>query len=568
MFKSIVIFFILLYFPYSYSEAPKDIQTNQRAWFDGLDVTGVNNYVSNPGAVSLTSWKDKSPQAYTAGAATSFTTGFYTYPTYSPGNGVYFDGAYNILQVTGGIYPSGTTTNNDIFVVATTNAIVQSFLFVQGPINNNSNRISAHIPWVDSTLYWDQNVGTGRLSVAWGSTLSRRYLWRFKATATTRAILRNNVSWATGAASGNYTNAAGHHFYIGGGENTSSNNHIGTISEMIMYNRTLTVAENRILLNYLNRKWVLPDGIGAESRYSSTTYPWWIGGIGRESDGNATPGSSYGLSIANNTFLNANGKYLLFGLPSQNPATGLVTLDIPTTMNSRANRIWYLERTGSATGTVNMSFDLTAMGISGTSIYNTCHLLYRSGTTGTFTILNSIQYSGATSVSFNGITAPTTGYYTIGFVGSFLNITKVDQVLSDPINLTTNPKRIPLAEIAYTLTVSNQGPYRPDSATITIDDSFNNNLNLYVGNYSGTGAPFLFIEGTPASGLTFPFVSLASTTDSVDFLNAANTLITPVPDVNGYDPLVRKIRFKPSGVFNIPSGSNPNLQLKFKMQVK
>ncbi len=567
MFRFIILFFIFSFFNI-YGEAPKDLPTNQRAWFDGLDVTGVNNYVSNPGAGVLASWKDKSPQSYTAGAATSFTAGFYTSPTYSPGNGVYFDGVYNILQVTGGIYPTGTTTNNDIFVVATTNSIVQSFLFLQGPINNNANRISAHIPWVDSTLYWDQNVGTGRLSVAWGSTLSRRYLWRFRATSTTRAVLRNNVSWATGAATGNYTYTAGDHFYIGGGENTSSNNHIGTISEMIAYNRTLTVAETRILLNYLNRKWVLPDGIGTESRYASTTYPWWIGGIGREADGNAETGTSYGLSVANNTFLNANGKYLLFGLPDANPVTGLVTTDIPTTMNSRANRIWRFERTGSATGTVNISFDLTAMGITGTSIYNTCHLLYRSGTTGTFTILNSIAYNGTTTVTFNGITAPATGYYTLGFVGSFLNIVKLDQVISDPVNITTNPKRIPLAEIAYTLTVSNQGPYRPDSATIIIDDSFNNNLDLYVGNYSGTGAPFLFIEGTPGSGVTFPFTSLASTTDSVDFFNAANTLITPVPDVNGYDPLVRKIRFKPSGNFNIPSGTSPNFQLKFKMRLK
>ena len=59
----------------------------------------------------------------------------------------------------------------------------------------------------------------------------------------------------------------------------------------------------------------------------------------------------------------------------------------------------------------------------------------------------------------------------------------------------------------------------------------------------------LFQDGSPASGLTYTYTSLASTTDDVDFSNDGGTTWTyvPVPNGSGVDPAVTHIRIRPKG---------------------
>ena len=271
-----------------YADAPHDITASQKIWLDGLDVTGTDIGAGGPttptSGATVASWKDKSANGFVAGAATSFTAGYYTSPTYSSaGQGVSFDGVWNVLEVPSGLYGVGTTvTSSDIYVVASTTSVKNSFLLLSGPTYNTGNRISAHIPWSDGTLYWDQPCCTsnsGRLTASWSGTSS-----------------------ATGTA-GSYTQNSDNQFYVGGGENQSGNNFNGIISEMIIYSTALNTAQHRILLSYLQAKYQTPGGLGADSRYTNTTYRYEVGGIGIESTGSQTIGTSAGLTIGAGTFL-------------------------------------------------------------------------------------------------------------------------------------------------------------------------------------------------------------------------------------------------------------------------
>ena len=561
------------------ADAPHDITASQKIWLDGLDITGTDTGAGGPTApisgATVASWKDKSANGFVAGSATNFTAGYYTSPTYSSaGQGVSFDGVWNVLEVPSGLYGVGTTvTASDIYVVASTTTVKNSFLLLSGPTYNTGNRISAHIPWSDGTIYWDQPCCTsngGRLTASWSGTSSATntpYVWNFQAiSGSTQYIYRNGTTLATGTA-GSYTQNSDNQFYVGGGENTSGNNFNGVISEMIIYSTALNTAQHRILLSYLQAKYQTPGGLGTDSRYTNTAYRYEVGGIGIESDGSQTTGTSAGLTIGASTFLASAGTYLIAGLPSLTPATGTTTANLPANVTSRAARVWYMQKTGGTTGSATLGFNPAQMGLSPVA-GQTWDLLYTSSATGTYSVLQSATYSSGNIAFTVPAASLTTGYYTIGYpVTVNLTMAKNSSIVNDPVNGTSNPKAIPGAVVMYQIVLTNnQGS--PDSGTVAITDPLPANVILYVGNLSG-GAPYIFTDGTPSSGLSMTWVSLASTTDSIQFFNAAGTQITPVPDANGFDANVRSIKLLMNGQFNAKTGATaPNCNIQFQVKIQ
>jgi fimbrial isopeptide formation D2 family protein len=163
-------------------------------------------------------------------------------------------------------------------------------------------------------------------------------------------------------------------------------------------------------------------------------------------------------------------------------------------------------------------------------------------TAGTYTnavraVFGSASTSTA-SASFNVVTpAP-------------LTIVKSSQASTDPFNGGSNPKLIPGATVAYTLTITNPNGFAATADSIVIVDPTPAGLSLFVGNISGSsGGPLRFQDGATASGLTYTFTSLASTTDDIDFSRDGGTTWTYVPAANasGTDPLVNRIRLRPKG---------------------
>jgi hypothetical protein len=127
---------------------------------------------------------------------------------------------------------------------------------------------------------------------------------------------------------------------------------------------------------------------------------------------------------------------------------------------------------------------------------------------------------------------------------------KSSQASTDPVNLTTNPKLIPGARAAYTVTIANPNSFAATADSIVILDATPANLSLFVSHISGvSGGPIRFQNGATPSGLTYTFTSLSSTTDDVDFSNDGGTTWTyvPTPNAQGADSAVNRIRIRPKG---------------------
>lgn len=167
-----------------------------------------------------------------------------------------------------------------------------------------------------------------------------------------------------------------------------------------------------------------------------------------------------------------------------------------------------------------------------------------------------------TTVSHTG-----TGIMVVGTAN--ITISKNSAVLSDPINA-TNPKAIPGAIVEYTINVNNAGYGYINTDTIVLTDPVAPGTTFFFGTPVD---PITFTDGTTASGLSFTFTSLASTTDDIDFSNdGGTTFVTPTTDASGFDttaPPINFIRINPKGEFSGgDTVNNPSMEIKFRVRVQ
>jgi uncharacterized repeat protein (TIGR01451 family) len=141
-------------------------------------------------------------------------------------------------------------------------------------------------------------------------------------------------------------------------------------------------------------------------------------------------------------------------------------------------------------------------------------------------------------------------------------------VVSDPVNGATNPKAIPGAIVEYQIILTNPATTPIDANTVVVTDPMPQFVDLRVADLAGGGSgPVVFSNGSPSSGLSYTFTSLASTTDDVEFSNThgATWTYTPAPDANGFDAAVTDIRISPKGAF---SANNGQFTVRFRVRVK
>ena len=160
---------------------------------------------------------------------------------------------------------------------------------------------------------------------------------------------------------------------------------------------------------------------------------------------------------------------------------------------------------------------------------------------------------------------------TFSLVKVNLVMVKSATTFSDPVNGTTNPKSIPGAVKTYTITVTNQGGGASDANTIKLSDAIPSQGEMVVADIGGAGSgPVLFTQGSPTSGLTYTFTSLASNTDSLEFSNDGGTTwsYAPTANGNGTDPAVTHFRIAPTGAFAANAGTAPSFTIQFRMRLK
>ena len=110
-----------------------------------------------------------------------------------------------------------------------------------------------------------------------------------------------------------------------------------------------------------------------------------------------------------------------------------------------------------------------------------------------------------------------------------------------------------------------------DADSIEISEQIAANVALRVSGFGVGGSPVQFSDGSPASGLSFVFVSLGDPGDDVDFSNdgGATFTYTPVPDATGVDVSVTDLRITPTGALQGDSGAGaPNASFDFMTVVQ
>jgi hypothetical protein len=276
-------------------------------------------------------------------------------------------------------------------------------------------------------------------------------------------------------------------------------------------------------------------------------------------------GTSQGLTITDNGFLSADGKYVVAGVDylTTAPKTGMVASDMPSGYLSRSNRSWYIDRTGDG-GLVNLSFDASAIGldIDDGAEYG---LFYRAGTSGTFISVASTTMSGGV-IMFSHL--PDDGVYTVGKKGiADISLVKTNQTVEDPINNLLNPKAIPGSTIDYTLMIKNKGNLGPDTDTTLIKDILQGQLSLFTGDLDGNGSPFVFTDNScpPETATTTSNLALVYP-DDVVFRDDIGNAVTPSMD---YDPGIRSFEITLSGLMNINYQSDvPCFTIKYRTKLE
>jgi|GEM_PF-1382238 len=192
-----------------------------------------------------------------------------------------------------------------------------------------------------------------------------------------------------------------------------------------------------------------------------------------------------------------------------------------------------------------------------------------------FTFATPGGVSNGTSITSTATLAANTSEFSCNALATViapsLVFLKTVALVSDPVNDTANPKNIPGAVVDYTLRVTNTGSGTTTADSIVITDPIPANTDLFVGDLGAAPAasPVAFINSTtPPSGISFSFISLASTTDDVGFFSDAGctVAITPTPP---YDSTVRCIRLNPKGTMaGASGGNNPFFDLRFRVSVR
>jgi uncharacterized repeat protein (TIGR01451 family) len=137
-------------------------------------------------------------------------------------------------------------------------------------------------------------------------------------------------------------------------------------------------------------------------------------------------------------------------------------------------------------------------------------------------------------------------------------------VLIDPVNGASNPKRIPGATVRYEVVVRNSGIGMSDSGSVVLTDPVPANTALYVSTASGN--PVEFIDGSPVSGLSFNYATHVSYSRQAG--GGPPYTYVPVPDANGFDPVVTGLRVAPAGAL-LPNGVSgaPGFSIRFRVRL-
>ncbi|MEM9022985.1 MAG: hypothetical protein AAGB22_04545, partial [Bacteroidota bacterium] len=193
----------------------------------------------------------------------------------------------------------------------------------------------------------------------------------------------------------------------------------GDIAEVIIFDRLLNSAERNILTAYLGAKFNISvtDDVYAGDDAGNSDHDREVAGIGTESDGSNTCAASGGLRMAQNSNF-GNGDYVVFGhnvVTNRSQDTDIAHGS--ATLEERWERVWWVDVTDAGAAlTVDITFDFSEADIPG--IYpngsaTNYQLLFRSGTTGSWSTLATATSLSGDQIAFNNVAITADGQYTL-----------------------------------------------------------------------------------------------------------------------------------------------------------
>ena len=145
-----------------------------------------------------------------------------------------------------------------------------------------------------------------------------------------------------------------------------------------------------------------------------------------------------------------------------------------------------------------------------------------------------------------------------------VTMTKTASTKSDPLN-NLLPRAIPGAIIEYKVALAGA---TTSSISLEFMDKVPANTSFCLSGFDLSGAPVVFIDTSflLSSGLSFPFSSVTSPSDNLDFSkdNGVTWNYQPTSDANGCDDLVTNIRVRFNGTF----GAGKTAQLQFRVRLR
>ena len=200
----------------------------------------------------------------------------------------------------------------------------------------------------------------------------------------------------------------------------------GDFAEVLIYNKFLNKARNIIINNYLSAKYNIPMDLNdkyAGDNPAKGDYDFEVIGIGQSTNGPHNEARGSGGIWLKQVSNFGNGDYLLIGHSEVEPQIYTPAEDAglsDQSIDQRWGRDWYFDITdGGSAITVNLTFDFDEAGMNSANSpagnASDYKLLYRSGTSGNWSVVSSASSINASQVLFTGQGfANGDGYYALG----------------------------------------------------------------------------------------------------------------------------------------------------------
>lgn len=159
-----------------------------------------------------------------------------------------------------------------------------------------------------------------------------------------------------------------------------------------------------------------------------------------------------------------------------------------------------------------------------------------------------------------GIVAASTSFHVNFDVD--LAITNSVATVSDPINLTNNPKAISTAVVRYTVAVENSGSLSPDGNSLQITNDVPSTVALCITAACQPGGPVIL---DTSSSPVPPGVTIGN----IEYDDGSGTFAYPgAPDGDGFDSAIVAVRVQLNGTFaSVATSGAPSFELLFAARV-